>query len=693
MNKIFLFLVLFCCSGYSVNALKVQRLRMDSAQTASNPFRVVVSDSGSDTLEWLSIDSIVGSDSVRASHKSDTANVARKSLLTTHGVTPGYHPKAATDSTFTNSHISENGDTTKVAYNGAVSDTFLYSFSPTSSVYSGCSAPNGDCYFAIQYGTAPGFYIQVGGIGSLTRVTAFPEGSSIPAMTSDPSGNIYAVRYCSAPGCWVYRRAGGTGNFDTLTNARKMWSALSCDKSGVLYGATYGDTIYTSSDQGATWVFFQKISPIKHISNVLPNGDLLLIGGSYDNAPTYYSRPDVYRKTPAGNAFYALGWHSVDYWATSGADTSGVIYLSTGTASGTYRSMDNLQSLRKIQGKFFAGGFVPRINGSIYGLANSQVWLKTSESIKTVFAVLGGNTKLAGKVEIGNVYTTATPAYLLAQNPAPDNEIKKIAVASLYGTIPHNVTPGQIPMSNGATTFRNTGTTVDSATGDIHAYGKIIVGDTAYPGVTASIEAHGNSADVDKDSIVVNVSAAPNGQATRGAAFRAAGNEASGMHGNAVMEAGDSGDALIGGQNILIHVDHPADTSALGVSQFKADVKIGRDSVLIDDINRVAIYLGRDIDSSCGLIYGGKGASSTMATIKLGNNTSNKTTISADTVRIIDRLEAILVTSTLGVIDTIDVGLMRIGGGSNIVDMHRRSDTLVIKLSATDSLCFKAVAP
>lgn len=388
---------------------------------AINPVDLMVIDSGSVQPKLWPIDSLI-SDSVTHARYADTADVAFKSLLTTHGVTPGTVPKAATNSTFENSHISENGDTTKVMYVPAASDTFTASgISIPSTIYAGCMAPNGDCYFAIQYGGAPGFYIQTGGSGALSLVTSFASGTGIYGMTADPSGNIYGARYCTSPGCWIYRRTGGAGNFDTLSGTRKTWLNITCDKIGVLYGLTNGDTIYSSVDSGLTWSFFQKLDDAQFFSNVAPDGSLYLTVRT--------SMPvDIYRKRSDDDQFYAMGLTGIDYWSRIGVDTSGNIFVSTGTASGTYISTDNLSSIHKIQGKIFSG-FVPKINGDIYGYG-SELWLKTASPSKVIFAVYGGDAKFAGRIE-AETELTNVPQYAIVKNVSPDEEFKKISVVNL----------------------------------------------------------------------------------------------------------------------------------------------------------------------------------------------------------------------------------------------------------------------
>lgn len=712
MRSIFLILVMAasCFSAYEINRAS-GRFR-DSIKVDSLRNSVGI---GTDAAGKF-----IKSDSVRACSIADSAKVAG---LIVHGVTPGTVPKAATDSTFENSHISENGDTTKIicrdegsnpTYNryqlpdndsGWNDPTTIYEnglfVTVTAARFAGgksiIATSSDGCTYTIRYEKR----------GSVLEKSTICYGNSIymalvsnngtTAVRSTDGVNFSEVTIPSVAGGWYYISfANGlfylsAGFYGCRTSADGInWSDINNDiveQSIIEYGngvyvahkVMYGE-IWVSTDL-ATWdlveEFQYQVGGVKFINNKFIAAGYLGVSTSTDGlswtSPLFPDDSTLFSDISYGNGYCLVSGFSF------GSHHNNILY------SNDFEEWDTLTT--GVYGGFWGSAF----GSETFSFIKYNYGATEPDSV-FVSPVWGGVAYIGGKLAIANTPTTTTPAFLLAKNAAPDNEIKKIPI-SVLDPPAHNVTPGQIPMSNGATTFRNTGTTVDSTTGDIHVYGKIIVGDTAYTSVPGMVEGHGNQSDVDKDSLMVSLAAAPAGDKRRGGAFRAFGNEASPANGNVVMESGDSGDALIGGKEIYIHVDHPSDTSALGVPVFKNDVRIGRDDVLPDDIDRVAIYLGRSADSSCGRIYGGKGASSTKATMELGNNANNKITISADTVRIIDRLETILTTATLGVIDTFDVGLMRVGGGSNIIDIHRRTDTLVIKLSATDSLCFKAVAP
>lgn len=690
--KFFLVVAIFCSCSYSAYTTRVHKLRIDSAETATNPNRVIVGDSGSDTLEWFYIDSL----SVAHADHADSAEVAFKALLTVHGVTPGTVPKAATDSTFTNSHISENGDTAKVMYVPAASDTFTASgISIPSTIYAGCMAPNGDCYFAIQYGGAPGFYIQTGGSGALSLVTSFASETGIYGMTADPSGNIYGARYCTSPGCWIYRRTGGAGNFDTLSGTRKTWLNITCDKIGVLYGLTNGDTIYSSVDSGLTWSFFQKVDDAQFFSNVAPDGSLYLTVRT--------SMPvDIYRKRSDDDQFYAMGLTGIDYWSRIGVDTSGNIFVSTATARGTYISTDNLSSIHKIQGKIFSG-FVPKINGDIYGYG-SELWLKTASPSKVVFAVYGGDAKFAGRIE-AETELTNVPQYAIVKNVSPDEEFKKISVVNLMhalgkvdsatvadsaavaGGAYHGVTPLHIAVAKDATHWKTTTATIDTVYGDAFFGRNLYVGDTTTGLLSLYMGALGTYDDVDLDRSTLYFGTYGGGVTARGAYLLLGGNEA-GAQGQGFLFAGDSGDAGV--------VSTWENKSV--VSGGRLDFNLSYDgsssendglSLMWNDVDHAGFHLfSRDTSKYIEISHG----FTTGPSFQLQKNKMN---FACDTFAVVCSTGSMNGTFTFSDvnIDTLDVGLMRVGGGSNIIDIHRRTDTLVIKLSATDSLCFKAVAP
>jgi len=124
-----LFITLLFSVSFSVSTIKDNvRIRADSVTlrggslavdstakigkrpTSTNLHTIAGWENGNDTVKQMPIDSIT-SDSVAHADHADTADVAFKSLSIAHGVTHGTVPKAVTDSMFTDSHISENGDT------------------------------------------------------------------------------------------------------------------------------------------------------------------------------------------------------------------------------------------------------------------------------------------------------------------------------------------------------------------------------------------------------------------------------------------------------------------------------------------------------------------------------------------------------------------------------------------------------
>jgi hypothetical protein len=297
---------------------------------------------------------------------------------------------------------------------------------------------------------------------------------------------------------------------------------------------------------------------------------------------------------------------------------------------------------------------------SIYSVTGQLVLNDTvtvSDSLRPWLPVLikHGGLKVSGKTILDTTPSASGLNIVLGKSSATGDTVVSISIDSLSSMVipPHNVTPGQIPMSNGSTTFRNTGTTVDTVTGDMHLYGDLILGDTLYTGVTASIHGHGNASDVDKDSLVINVSSSSLGQSTRGAAIRLSGNE-SYLHGNAVLEAGDSGSVLTGGNTIQIHLDHPSDTGISGTPTFKTDLMIGRDSLDVTDTAQVAIYGGQRTANSAFKIYGGRGSSTTKSSIYLGNKISNRMDLSADTINLNGVTTANYIDATRIVADTIE---------------------------------------
>jgi hypothetical protein len=420
--SLFIIMLVACSFGYQTSndtLVARKKLKIDQPAADNTPEYLLGKNSGDSAVIACQPESLTV-------HRADTAGYAEKAGLLTHGVDSGYIPVATSDTTLGSSTAKMAGDTFQIVNNNTDADSFeLTGISAPSNIYSACSAPNGDCYYAIEY-TAPGFYVQPGGVGAMSIVTAFTAGSSMPAMTADPDGTIYGFQYYSS-GAPVHRRNYGVGSFDTIPNTRKTWSAATCDNSGLLYASTYGDTIYTSSDRGETWQFFQELADIGDMGNVGPDGTLYLVAGKTSTVL------DVYKKTIYDDAFYAVGISyqtTGHWWGHVGVDKSNNIYISTSTSEGTFQSSDLLTSYSKIQNRWFAG-FLPLPDSSINAVASNDVWLKTSDPVKISFAVLGGNANFANIASIGNTPTDNDPMFLLSKSSIDNNTVKKCQPESL----------------------------------------------------------------------------------------------------------------------------------------------------------------------------------------------------------------------------------------------------------------------
>lgn len=717
MRSIFLILVMAasCFSAYEINRAS-GRFR-DSIKVDSLRNSVGI---GTDAAGKF-----IKSDSVRASHKSDHADSSDSSRVSKYshrGITQAgtsadtiLVARRASDSTWrTLTRIQARAAVGAVDSNRIFCDTPFVPYS----TQSGTSKTYQESPMRVIDG-----YVDLPSTD--TSFTAFgATDDNYSNMCRDTNGNVYAITGTGE----FYRRLSTGGAFANLGVTDRGYTDVCIKKStNEIFAATYrssngygkiykfdgSDFVIYDSVAGACGSFPTRITitdsddmiaalcgniykqtggsgAFNLIDNLNSNGFL----SSYNDTVFYTAVNVAIHFLIPGAAEFVEYSTAVKPWQGTWFDDDGNMYACA-INSGIYIRLSGTTYFSKM----FYGGIYSWSGGTysdrtIYACgANSEdgdIYTKEDSTsfLDTKLNVVGV-THQRGDLILYSADSSGSNSVLTLND---DNTVGSRAVSGL--TSPHNVTPGQIPMSNGATTFRNTGTTVDSTTGDIHVYGKIIVGDTAYTSVPGMVEGHGNQTDVNRDSLMTCFAAAPAGDKRRGGAFRTFGNEAPLSKGNATMIAGDSGQAIIEGNDINIHVFHPSDTSSLGVPVSKIDVRIGRDVALPDDTNRVAIYLGRDIDSSSGRIFGGRGLSSTMATIALGNSISNRVTISADTTRVSDRLEAPLAVSIISEIDTARIGSVSIGiGGSAITDIHRRTDTLVIKFSATDSLCFKAVAP
>ena len=336
-----------------------------------------------------------------------------------HGVDSGTVPQAISTTELGNTPITIAIDSVKISFTGTPGDTFIASgvSGPASSVfYSGCSAPNEDCYYGVGSSVSDnGWYIQTGGVGALTKVTGTPYGKTPVGMACDLDTNIYGAVYNG----WIYKRTSGAGNFDTIPGTIKLWSDITCDIYGLLYGTTYGDTIYTSSDEGVTWDFFQKLDDVRKICADYIGGVWAIDG----DGPG-----DIYYK-PIGGTFSGVG--NNNSWYSIGCDKNGNVYASTSSADGLYTSFGGTGSFIKTQEQHAFNDIFGKEDSTTAALITNDIWLKTNDPLNTILDVSGGNTDLHGKLSVDNVPTTTTAEYVIVKNEWPDHGIYKTSVDSL----------------------------------------------------------------------------------------------------------------------------------------------------------------------------------------------------------------------------------------------------------------------
>ncbi|MDD5060666.1 MAG: hypothetical protein PHN44_00075 [Candidatus Marinimicrobia bacterium] len=453
MSKLIFVLILFSLSfgTHTVrdSLLVTKSMQVDSAfyvgkkPLATNPKYAATFDSAGNLMKIWPIDSIQKDsvtysvysdtsdtalhtpDSVRAAHKADSSGKADTSRVSgtsygfVHGVPAGILLKAKSASACTSSHVSENGDTVKITYTSAPGDTFYNSsLTGTSTFKSGCLASNGDCYFFRSQETSTGaVYIQYAGSGSLVNLSQ-PNRNYIGSAAIS-NGDVFTCVYGGSRE-YIYKRTGGSGNFNA-TSLFGYWYDMK----------SYLDTIYALNDDSSGTVV--KIDPSTSTMtnmNITPDyqfvhididdeGNIFLIrSGSYD----------IYKVVRGTSSAVAMGFTARSYLAM-GIDTLNTLYLGTSTA--IYRQLGGSGGLSFFQtiGTPLTD-FFNKSNGDVYGMTTHKILIKSNEQLQRIFNVSGGNSNFAGKVDIENTPTTTTATWVLGKNAAPDNEIKKIAIAS-----------------------------------------------------------------------------------------------------------------------------------------------------------------------------------------------------------------------------------------------------------------------
>jgi hypothetical protein len=353
--------------------------------------------------------------------KADSAQTAHGFV---HGVTTGVLLKSSGPSTCTNSHVSENGDTTKINYSSSTSDTFTNTGLTTTITFNGgCIAPNGDCYFFKNSDVGSGaIYIQYSGTGSLTNLSqgnrSYQGGASIS------NGDVYTAVYGGSRE-YIYKRTGGSGNF-VATSLFGYWYDI----------ASFSDTLYALNSDSSGYLV--KIDPTTstmigiHVTPdyqyvklcINTSGDITMIrAGTYDLYKLYYGTTMAIPLNQVNRSYSSIG-----------IDSSNSVFTSAGTtiyrqlfSSGDFVQFQSFSSI--YPKKFFA-----KKNGDVYCLGTNSIWIKSNESSKRTFTVTGGNSNFGGTIDVENIPVSNAYQWILCKDGAPSNTIKKVSNSNLkYG--------------------------------------------------------------------------------------------------------------------------------------------------------------------------------------------------------------------------------------------------------------------
>lgn len=191
----------------------------------------------------------------------------------------------------------------------------------------GCTAPNGDVYFAMETGGSNlgDIWKQTGGVGAF--VALGQANIRWYVMGAASNGDIYAGVY----GGDIYKQAGGVGNFVALSQVSRAWFGMTGDALGNVYACENGGDIYIRTGGAGNFVALGQTLRTWRGMCADPNGDIYcsVYGGS-----TYI------RQGGSGNfVLYSAGAFR-DMAATKNRDiygcndgTPGLIYLKKRGAS------------------------------------------------------------------------------------------------------------------------------------------------------------------------------------------------------------------------------------------------------------------------------------------------------------------------------------------------------------------------
>ncbi|MDD5009027.1 MAG: hypothetical protein PHC68_11600 [Syntrophorhabdaceae bacterium] len=543
--------------------------------TSTNLHTIAGWDSVGDTVKQMPIGSLT-SDSVTHADHADTADVAFKALLTTHGVTSGTVPKAATDSTFTNSHISENGDTTKIFTPTYAPSVTIYDDAPANTLNSPRIAYGNSTYVVMGWGSSE-YRTSIDGI-SWSDITSWASINTIFTRDLSFSGGIFIVPYqysnynrlvtSSDGSSWAEANRTFGGIYDLSLN-----SSIYGNGTFVVVGGSYIDSGGAISSDGVTWVMPQTVTNDWQ-SVAFGNGifvavsssgtsDRIMIssdGVSWTKANTfdhYFTKivfgDGIFVAITGGKLSFVsddgLTWDSASL-PISGASTPNIAYGDGHfVIVDAFSETDMVYSSDGLSWDTFPG--IPdgyRWGDICYG-DNKFVAVSTNSryfmNIEFVESASDSVFVVNGKTILKNTPTTTTPAYLLTKNAAPDNEIKSVSMAGVIpgliadssrtaGDVYHGVTPLHIAVSKDSTHWKTTGITYDT-TSNYVSFPRYILFDSS-----AIQDIYINTEDgYDNKSLTIS----PSGQGTyasRGAWSLMTGNEHA-LNGDWWMSTGEEG--------------------------------------------------------------------------------------------------------------------------------------------------------
>ena len=236
-------------------------------------------------------------------------------------------------------------------------------------------APNGDVY-ACSFGGE--IWIQTGGIGPFVSLGSDAPDHTWTALAATPNGDIYAcTNGQGSDGVGeIWKRSGGTGAFQALSQGDKVWVGMAATPNGDVYACVYAGSIWKQTGGTGNFVDLAALAGTKNWYGMTAalNGDVYasVDGGS------------IWKQTGGAGNFVDLAVGTKG-WRHLAINSAGDIYAAV-NPSGLWKQTGGVGSFVNI----VSGAWIEAVASSVIGNSHSVYYCMFTGVIK-IFTFSGAH--------------------------------------------------------------------------------------------------------------------------------------------------------------------------------------------------------------------------------------------------------------------------------------------------------------